>query len=321
MTRAATTPGESRRCAEQLAAQRGGDDQGRHRAAPQAGDHGCEALGPELPVPVEFAVHRKLQARDVHDDADEGDQDQREHVGDLPRHRRPVHVREVGWCPNRPQAFLDRAREQQAGGSRLFAGYVEGEESEMARADEEHDADRQDQRMTPAPHRQVKGEPVGRTRRPLPQHVGIEEPRYLRPVRIDPHHGERRDTNGAADSGDEPTRDRVGNEAHHVGETKLADDEAERAGGDRSDDQRDRSGDEQRVTFGSHGGADERHPDHECRRKAGDRAAKAACERDEQTGGEVAEQHQADALRRIGSQRSREDEGSEGDLGGKQPQA
>ena len=140
-------------------------------------------------------------------------------------------------------------------------------------------------------------------------------------MRIDTHHGERRDTDGAPDSCNEPARDRVGNEAHRVGETKLPDDEAEGARGDCGDDQRSRCGDEQRVAFGRHGGADERHPDHECRRQSGNRAAIAACERDEQTGGEVAEQHQADSLRRIGSQRSREDEGSEGDLGGQKPQS
>ena len=153
---------------EELAAQRGRDDQGRHRAAAQTANHAGNPRGPELPVPVQLLVDGKLEAGHVHDDAEESDQHEDQHVGHLAGHRRPVHMSHIGRPQDRPQAPVGRAREQQARRSRLFSGKAQGGKSQVMGADGQRDTGRQDQRIAQALHHEVERDPEPRSGGPYP---------------------------------------------------------------------------------------------------------------------------------------------------------
>ena len=93
-------------------------------------------------------------------------------------------------------------------------------------------------------------------------------------------------------------------------------------GGYRPDHERPRGGDEQRIALCAHRCADLCHESTYKRgRQPRDRPAKAAREGDDEAGGEVAEEHQADPLGGIRTERPREYQAPVRDLGDEQSEA
>ncbi len=119
------------------------------------------------------------------------------------------------------------------------------------------------------------------------------------------------------DSAHETGRNRPGYKAHQVGKSESPNQEIAHAGGDCSDYEYARGGDEQRVTFGLHGGGNLGHHDHHRGTQSGDCPAIPAREGDDKTGGKVSKQHQTDALGGIRGQQSGEYEAPERDLSDK----
>ena len=194
-------------------------------------------------------------------------------------------------------------------------------EHEMVCTDGKRDADGQDERMAPPLHREIQANPERRARTPPPERRRFHKRRNRPPVRIRPHQGHGGQAHGSSDSGHETARDRVGDEAHQVGEPVSPHQEKAHAGGDCADHERSRRGDEQRIPVGLHGGADLRHHDHQRGRQPRIAPRKPPARGDDQAGGEVSEQDQADALGGIRSQQPGEYEAPEGDLGDQQPEA
>ncbi|MBC9868682.1 MAG: hypothetical protein F7O42_12530 [Opitutae bacterium] len=116
------------------------------------------------------------------------------------------------------------------------------------------------------------------------------------------------------DSGNESSCHRKGDEAQQVGEPESADQETANPRGYGADDQRAGRGSEELWAIPLHGSGNGGHRQHEHGRQPRDSAAEPSRQRDKQTGGEVSEQHQADALGGIRGQRSGEYEGPEGHL-------
>ena len=190
----------------------------------------------------------------------------------------------------------------------------------MVCADGEQDAERQNQGAAPSLDGPVKSGSEGCAGNPACRGGGLEQGRQSLAVQFCAHQGHGRKAHGAADSGNETGRDRVGDEAHQVGEAKVPDRQAADAGEHGAENERDRCADEQGLPAGVHGRADGGHPDDQCGRQAGNGAAIAAREGDDQAGGETSEQHQPHALGRVVAQGPGEYEGRVGDVGNQKPQ-
>ena len=271
--------------------------------------------------PVQILVHGDLQTRDVHDDGDECDQHQRQHVGALHRHRNPVHPHQVGGKQYGPKVAVGRAGQQQTSLPRLGTRNVERPKGQVIRGHGNRHADGQDEGMAPPFHGPVEGDAVGHPRDPAPEDRRFEQRWNRSPGRLRVHQGHGRQAHGAADSSDKAGGDRVGDETHQVGEPETPEHQNAGAGQHRTEYERDGDADEQGVAPGIHAGGDERHADDQRGRKPGDDAAIAARESDNQAGSDVAEQYQADTLGSVGGQVAGKYEGREGDLRDEQPEA
>ena len=307
-------PGQTRIGAEQLAAERCGNDHGSDRAAAKPGHHGGQSSGLEFPVPVQFLVGGRLESGEIQNHADERDQHQRQHIGNLRPQRGPVHPHGVGDAQGRPQTAVGGAGQQEVRLARLRPGDAEDGQCEVESAHDDRDADRQDQGVAPPFHGEVQDNAVDGAGTPSPQRRGVRQLRNRAPVRLHAHQGHGGQTNGSPDSGDEPGRDRIGNEPQQVGKPVSADGQAGDAGGDGAEDECSRDGDEQGIAFGIHRRAERGHADDERGRQPGDRAPIPRRHGDDQAGREVPEQHKAHALRRVRSQCARKYERCEGDL-------
>ena len=230
-------------------------------------------------------------------------------------------MHQVGGDQYGPQSAVRCARKQQAQRPCLIAGNLEGAENEMVCPNRGYDAQWQDQRVRPALHRGVERDPVRGAWEPSPQQGRLQQLERRPPRRIRTHERHRGQAHRPTDSGHEASGDRIGNEAHQVGEAKTPDHETAEAGGDCADHERACGGDEQRLPTRLHRGRDRGHDDHERRRKSCNCAAVAAQQRHQQAGRKVAEEDQADALGGIGRQHAGEDETSEGHLRDEQPEA
>ena len=81
---------------EELAAHGGRYYQGSHRSTTHAGNHACKTGRFELAIPVQLLIHCQFKSGDVHDDADESDQYQRQHMKSLTSYRCPFYVCKIG---------------------------------------------------------------------------------------------------------------------------------------------------------------------------------------------------------------------------------
>ena len=179
----------------------------------------------------------------------------------------------------------------------------------------------QDERIAPALHREVQRGSVRDAGAPSPQERRLQEFRKPPPMGRRPHQRHGRQAYRSPDSGDEASGHRIGDEAHQIRESKARDQETAHSGRHRAQHERPRGIHEQSVALCIHRGSDRGHDDDERGRESRNRAAKAARAGDDQAGGEVPEQHQADALGGVRSERPGEYEAPEGDLGDEQPQA
>ena len=168
-------PGQPQVDPEHQAAHARRNDHAAGRSAAQSGKHAGVSHGAELPVPVQFAVGGEFEAADVHDDAQQGDQNQRQHVGNLPGNGGPTDQRQVVGTEGGPQVALGKAGEQESGRRRLGAGNVEEREAEMEQHGGADEADGHQQKAAPTLGRQVQGDAVADAEAPVRHHEGLKQ--------------------------------------------------------------------------------------------------------------------------------------------------